>query len=222
MATLRNSADSADSAARATSPHRPPNSCCGRRPSRADEMHGKAVRFPSTTNPAQRSMPPTRLRRTHESVHATAAAFERRAPEIEGVATSADAAHIAHCCHRAALPRHVHRAVSHGDGRRQHPAAEQRAGHANAPAPQAARESHQRWGVTSELRLRAIPHPRRRLEGMATRGSHVGRAGAGDRSRVAPGRGRRRTPARPRGPSAAAARNRQARLGSEPAATATR
>ena len=85
--------------------------------------------------------------------------------------------------------------------------AQQRARHGYAPAPQASRESRQPRRVTSGLLLRPVPGPRQRASGLAIGGSHVGSAGAGKRSGLAPGRGRRRTAAGSHGPGAAAARD---------------
>jgi hypothetical protein len=91
--------------------------------------------------------------------------------------------------------------------RRRHPPAQQRARHGYAPAPQASRESRQPRRVTSGLLLRPVPRPRRRASGLAIGGSHVGSAGARERSRLAPGRGRRGTAAGSHGPGAVAARD---------------
>jgi hypothetical protein len=108
---------------------------------------------------------------------------------------------------RASLPRDVRRAVSDRNERRRHPPAQQRARHGYAPAPQASRESRQPRRVTSGLLLRPVPRPRRRASGLAIGGSHVGSAGARERSRLAPGRGRCGTAAGSHGPGAVAARD---------------
>src|SRR5215218_6160028 len=109
--------------------------------------------------------------------------------------------------HRASLPRDVRRAVADRNERRRHPPAEQRARHGYAPAPQGARESRQPRRVTSGLLLRPVPRPRRRASGLAIGGSHMGSTGAAERSRLAPGRGRRGTAAGSHGPGAVAARD---------------
>jgi hypothetical protein len=61
--------------------------------------------------------------------------------------------------------------------------------------------------VTSGLLLRPVPRPRRRASGLAIGGSHVGSAGAAERSRLASARGRRGTAVGSHGPGAVAPRD---------------